>query len=116
MIFEWFYYFYYLFHSVIVGAGFWLRDALSYLGRHIATHSHNYRKMEESLIDLNKGKSDDGFLKSAKFWNGEQLCKTNYWRLIMCAISDYDQKIILSKSFPNDSPVCTFNHRGPIYL
>ena len=41
------------------------------------------------------------------------LCNS---RSFISAISDYDQQIILSKSFPNDSPVCTFNHRGPIYI
>ena len=41
------------------------------------------------------------------------LCNS---RSFISAISDYDQQIILSKYFQNDSPVCTFNHRGPIYI
>jgi len=31
---------------------------------------------------LNKGESDEGCLKIWIFWNGVQLCKGNYWRVV----------------------------------
>jgi len=29
-----------------------------------------------------KGENDEGVLNSAIFWNGVQLCKDNYWRVV----------------------------------
>jgi hypothetical protein len=42
-----------------IGAGFRLREALGYLDRALPiTQSHDYRQMEEWLINLNKSEDD----------------------------------------------------------
>ena len=40
-------------------------------------HLHHWRKIEVCLINFNKGKNDEGFLKFCNILNEVQLCKEN---------------------------------------
>jgi hypothetical protein len=46
--------------------------------------------MEECLINLNKGEGGEGCLKFNNILNGVQLCKENYWKVVIESTVCYD--------------------------